>query len=248
MTRVGFGDVEGYERFSLWGRNPSVDSGSVPRVIGSLGSVTPPYMSAATSLEIVSDNAADTAAGTGARTVRLDALDANYNRIGLTVTLNGTTAVAFDTQVIAVQMATVVTVGSSSTNAGTLTIRDAGAGTTRLKISAGVGVSQNTARTVPAGYTLQLRHHLFSITRGNGTLRYATISGAFQLWDGAQHGPVVYPLDVSVSDSAPTFFQAEPGLILPERSRYWHAVRSVSANGVDISSSAWGVLRLNTAP
>lgn len=247
LTRIGFGDVVGYERFSLWGHNGSVDTGAVPEVIHNEGLSFPPFMSAATSLEAISDNAADTVAGTGARTLHIDGLDASYNRLTQTITLNGNVgAVAIPTQLAAVNMLRVGGYGSALTNVGTLTVRDAGGGTTRMTVPPGVGISQSSARTIPAGYTCQLRTHLFSINRTTSA-RNATVTGAFQLWDGSAYGPVVYPLDIAVSDTQPIFFQAEPGLILPERSRYWHVCRAVSGNGTDLTSASWGILRLNTA-
>lgn len=246
LTRIGFGDVTGYERFSLWGHNGAVSTGTVPEVIHNQGLAFPAFMDVATSLEIISDNAADTAAGTGARTVAIDGLDASYNRLTQTVTLNGTTAVAIPVALVAVNMVRVVTYGSGKVNAGTLTVRDAGAGTSRILVAPGISISQSSVRTIPAGYTCQLRTHLFSINRTTSA-RNATVTGAFQLWDGSAYGPIVYPLDIAVSDIQPIFFQAEPGLILPERSRYWHVCRAVSGNDTDLTSASWGVLRLNTA-
>lgn len=53
-----------------------------------------PFFTSTQSLEIVSDDAANSAAGTGARTLGLRLLDANWAPVKQTVTLNGTTPVA----------------------------------------------------------------------------------------------------------------------------------------------------------
>lgn len=133
---VGFMLEPGYERASGWGNNPDIDLGG-PEVVDPLGGTTIPWLSSATSLEIVSDSAADAAAGTGARTVSIDGLNANYSRVSQTVTLNGTTALAS--------------------------------------------------------------------------------------------------------------FMAEPGLVLPERSRFWLQVNAVSGNNTDVTAAWWGILKLNSA-
>jgi hypothetical protein len=79
---------------------------------------------------IASANAADTAAGTGARTVQIE----YYDQTGAgpfteTVTLNGTTYVnTVATNICFIQSITVLTVGSGGVNAGILTLKAATAG------------------------------------------------------------------------------------------------------------------------
>lgn len=248
-TRVGFGLVAGYERWSMWGNNPDIDTGTLPEVVSPLGAAGPLYVDVATSMEIVSSSAADTAAGTGARTVILEVLDADYNRSFPTVVLNGLTPVALPAQVTALNMLSVKTVGSGGSNAGVLTVQDAGAGTARLSVSAGRNISQAAVRTVPAGYTLQLRTHFASINRTDTAGRFLTWTGVFQqfvspgVWD-----PAVFPLDAGISDAGPMFFQGEPGLIIREKGRYWHQVLAVSGSNTDLSTTSWGVLKQNSAP
>lgn len=247
FQRIGFSLVPGYERASGWGNNPDVDSGTVPEVVSPLGSATIPWMSSSTSLEISSDNTADTAAGTGARTVAIDGLDADYNRLTQTVTLNGIDAVAIPTQLVAINRVRVLGYGSGLTNAGVLTVRDAGGGTARILVPAGRSISQCSGYTVPAGYTLQINRHLAAINRTETAGRWITYTGAFQLWDGTQYGPVVLPLDVGVSDTVAVHFKAEPGLILTERSRFWLQVQACSGNNTNVTAAWWGVLKLNAA-
>ena len=247
FQRVGFGLISGYERASGWGNNPDVDTGTLPEVISPLGTSAVPWMNTATSLEILSANAADTAAGTGARTVAVFGLDASYNRVTVTVTLNGVTPVALGTQLVAINQVRVMTQGSGGTNAGLLTVRDAGGGTTRILVPAGRSISQCSGYTVPAGYTLQINRHLASINRTETAGRWITYTGAFQLWDGTQYGPVILPLDIAVSDTAIATFHAEPGLVLPERSRFWLQVTALSGSNTDVTAAWWGVLKLNSA-
>lgn len=245
-SQVGFGLVTGYERWSLWGNNPDVDTATVPEIVSPLGGSTPAFVSGLISMEIVSDSVNDTSAGTGARTVTLEVLDSNYVRSFPVVTLNGTTAVALPAQVTAINMAFVKTAGSVGSNVGTLTVRDAGAGTSRMLILPGRNITQSAARVVPAGYTLQIRTHFASINRTVTAGRFITWTGAFQqfvsagVWD-----PAILALDAGLSDTAPMFFQAEPGLIIREKGRYWHQAMDVSANNTNLTTASWGILRLN---
>jgi len=79
---------------------------------------------------IVSANANDTAAGTGARSVRITYLTASgAGPFTETVTLNGTTAVnTVATNICFIEELVVVTVGSTSSNVGIISLRAATAG------------------------------------------------------------------------------------------------------------------------
>jgi len=60
------------------------------------------YPAAAAIMYVSSSSANDTSAGTGARTVLVSGLDANYNEVEETVTLNGQTQVATTTEFLRV--------------------------------------------------------------------------------------------------------------------------------------------------
>lgn len=115
------------------------------------------YLSAAAVMGISSSSASDTAAGTGARTVLIEGLDANYNEISETVTLNGQTAVNTTNSYLRVFHLAVTTAGSGGAAAGTIY---AGTGTVTSGVPANVyavyganGGSTACIWTVPAGYT-----------------------------------------------------------------------------------------------
>lgn len=76
LIAVGLGQVPGYRRITALGNNPDVDTAG-PEDVWSGGGLYP-WMTTATALEIVSDSASDTSAGTGARTVLVNGLDANF--------------------------------------------------------------------------------------------------------------------------------------------------------------------------
>ena len=96
------------------------------------------FPSSAVSLEVVSTSADDTATsggGTGARTILVSGLDANYKQQTEMVSLNGTGAVAMQNQFLRVNRAYVLTAGTSAGQAGDILIRGTGGGTTYAKIT-----------------------------------------------------------------------------------------------------------------
>lgn len=94
------------------------------------------YPSAATALDIASTSADDTAAGTGARTVRVIGLDANYLEIYEDIALSGQTVVTTTGAFLRINAILVTTAGAGATNAG-----DIYAAETGTSFSAGVPVS-----------------------------------------------------------------------------------------------------------
>lgn len=72
----------------------------------------------ALAINVSSDDAADTAAGTGARTVQLFGLDADYAEVNETVTLNGVTPVTTTQTFLRLNRMAVLTAGSGGVNAG----------------------------------------------------------------------------------------------------------------------------------
>jgi hypothetical protein len=139
------------------------------------------YPASATVMKISSSNAADAAAGTGARTISIAGLDASYNEISETVTLNGQTEVNTVNSYLRITRMFVITAGSGETAAGTIY---AGVGTVTSGVPATVyGMITLTANqtqmafwTVPAGYTLYLTGVYYS--SANST---ANASTNFQL-------------------------------------------------------------------
>jgi len=137
------------------------------------------YLSSATTLKISSASTADASAGTGARTVSISGLDADYNEISETVTLNGQTAVNTTNEYLRVFRMQVLTAGSGGANAGKVY---AGTGTVTsgvpankyAVIDAGENQTLMALWTVPAGYTAYI--HQLNVSQGATTAnKYATI-------------------------------------------------------------------------
>lgn len=123
---------------------------------GVVGNIT--WLTANTSIEILSDSVNDTSAGTGARTVTISGLNIALQPISETVSLNGTTPVQLVNQYFRVLRGFVASTGTyNGTNIGNITVRVTAAGSTQGVIPAGNGRIAKTHYTVPAGKVFLLR-------------------------------------------------------------------------------------------
>lgn len=165
--RVARDQISEYTHTHKYGTYEAVGTTFVPIARGGVYQ-TP---TAAASLEIVSTDANDTAAGTGARTVTIIGLDANWNEVTQTVSMNGTTAVALGTDLIRAYRMYVATSGTYGTataasHAGTITLQGAGAGATWLIIYSTNfprGQSECGVYTVPTGKSAIVNFHYISV-------------------------------------------------------------------------------------
>ena len=108
------------------------------------------FPASAASMNVVSTiNTGSDKTGT---TILVQGLDANYTAISETVTLNGTTAVATTKSFLRINSISV----SAGQPTGVITIKDSTNTTTYAQITAGLGRSQMSIYTVPAGYTFYL--------------------------------------------------------------------------------------------
>ena len=156
--QVARGQVDGHKTLFKFGINGDVGT-SVETVWAQGGTYA--YPASATVMKISSSSADDAAAGTGARTISIAGLDANYNEISETVILDGQTAVNTVNSYLRISRMFVVTAGSGATAAGTIY---AGTGTVTSGVPATVygmialnaNQTQMAFWTVPAGYTLYL--------------------------------------------------------------------------------------------
>lgn len=233
---VGFSILPGYERIIALGHNGDIDT--APEDIWSGGGLYP-WMSAATALEIISDSAADDSAGTGARTVAIEGLNAAWEKVQQVVTLDGTTPVAIPTSLYRIQSAVVSSAGSGRVNAGVINIRDVSGGTVRAQIEAGYGVTRQSQYTVPLGHTLQITSMTFCINRPSST-RDATFSTVVQ--DAA--GFYRMAIEFSIS-TAPYYHTLAPGVTLAQKTDFGMRCTYVSAVNTDVTAGWRGILRSN---
>jgi hypothetical protein len=144
-----------HKAITIFGYNSDVDTAE--ETIWPYGGIMP-HPATALSMKVSSDDADDNATGTGARTVFVEGLDANYNEISETVILNGQTAVLTVKSYIRINEAYVASAGTSNGAEGNIYF---GTGNVTAGVPATVydiiKFDYNTRvtghYTVPAGYT-----------------------------------------------------------------------------------------------
>ena len=154
--QVARGQIPGHKLQFKFGHNAAV--GATEETIWAEGGLYV-YPTSATQMTVSSSSADDAAAGTGARTVNIQGLDADYNEISEDIILNGQTPVTTVNSYLRINRGTVLTAGTGGKNAG---IIRAGTGTVTSGVPANVflsidGDGDNQTLmclwTVPAGYT-----------------------------------------------------------------------------------------------
>ncbi len=148
---------------SVFGYNGDVDATSDPEDIWNGGGLYTGFPEETETLTVVSSSTADTAAGTGARQIRIFGRDANYNSLLETVTMNGTSTVTTTNAFHRVTFAQVRLSGSGQTNAGAITIRHS---STTANIFAVMPAAES--RTKLSNYTVPANSRaIFSVYRGS---------------------------------------------------------------------------------
>ncbi len=137
---VGSDRIQGHSVVHKYGHNLDVNN-SYETVWSTGGEYS--YLTSPTVLKISSGNTNDTSSGTGARTVLVQGLNADYGEIEEIVTLNGQTAVNTSKEYFRVFRMIIQTTGSGKENAG---IIYAGTGTVTS------GVPANIYAAIPATY------------------------------------------------------------------------------------------------
>ena len=146
--QVARNQIMGHSVLSLFGYQASVTTTSIP-VWENASTYT--YITAASTLSLVSTSASD---DTSAK-ILISGLDSNFNPISETLAMNGTGAVTTVNSYFRVNSLVMVSPGTSqNTNIGTITLKQSS--NVIAQINAGVGKSQSTIYTVPAGYSFFL--------------------------------------------------------------------------------------------
>jgi len=117
--QVSRGQIAFHRNVTVFGFNPDVDTAQA--TVWPLPSLIT-FPAAPLQMTVSSTNANDTSNGTGARTIVVEGLDANYNEVSETVTMNGQTAVTMTAFLIRINYAYVATAGSGNGAAGDIYI------------------------------------------------------------------------------------------------------------------------------
>lgn len=150
------GNVPGHSIISKFGAIKNLTTALTPITTAGVY----PTPAALTSLEFLSDNANDTAAGTGATKVTFEGLGPGWTLLSEEIATNGLTPVALANQYYRIFRKYVSESGTyasaaGASHAGILTLREASAGPTwatiELEGGFGLGQSQIAAYTIPEG-------------------------------------------------------------------------------------------------
>lgn len=222
---VARGAIPGYTSMQIGGNNNSV--GTTFEDVWDVGGLFV-YPTSGETWEVVSDDANDTSAGTGARTVRISGLDENYVEQTESVTMNGTTPVVTTrTDWFRITSVFVVLSGSGQTNTGEIITRVSGGGTTRSLIQTGLSRTFNGFFTVPANKTLIVQQAIIRLAKNDDIILRTNF-----LIDGTN--TFVTGGDVSIyQNQAETCFTSLPAL--PEKTDFRVSVKSTNDSvGVQI--------------
>ena len=151
------GSVAGHTVVHKFGRNMGVPSGSF-EFVNLLGFTAWP-LSAATTVRVkAGGNAADTAAGAGAREITVQGIDDSFAEVTATIATAGTGAgSATTTSFWRIHRAWVSAVGTyGAANTAAVTIENSGGGTDLIQIAVEEGQTQFGGWTVPLGKTAYL--------------------------------------------------------------------------------------------
>jgi len=146
--QVSRGQIMGHQTLSLFGYQAAVGNTSIP-VWENATAYT--YPTSASTMTVVSTSTSD---DTSAK-ILISGLDANFAPISETIALNGTTNVTTVNSYFRINSLLMTSPGTSqTTNVGTITVKQSS--NILAQINAGIGKSQSTVYTVPAGYTFYL--------------------------------------------------------------------------------------------
>jgi len=211
--QVSRGQITGHRSVVVFGYNPDVDTSRVT-VWPYTGIL--PLPAAALQMKVSSSSVDDTANGTGARTVFVAGLDANYNEISEIVTLNGQTAVLTTQSFLHINNAYVATAGSGLSAAGDIYF---GEGTVTAGVPATVydlikfDYNQRItgSYTIPAGYTGYVSQGLFSAGQPGGS---AQVSGRLLTigTDGIRRAAAITTVNNGTAD-----YTFEYPIMIPEK-------------------------------
>ena len=134
-TEVASGRREGVTGIHIIGNNSTI--GTTFELLAAIGGAPWMPLTSAESWEIVSADANDTAAGTGAQSVTIVGINASGDEATEVIAMNGTTAVPVPGTWLSVNRLYVDLAGTGLKNAGAITLQVSGGGAARAQIIAG---------------------------------------------------------------------------------------------------------------
>lgn len=224
--QVSRGQIPWHKLLFKYGSNSDIN-GSLETIWSAGGLYA--YPDAAIQMKVSSSSTDDAAAGTGARTIVVYGLDANYNEINETISLNGQTVVTTTKSYLRVFRAFVATAGSGDTAAGTIyvgtgVVTSGVPATIYAEIPLGANQTLMAVWTVPAGYTAYFNRGSLSAASNNDT--HAILG---KLCFRPQGGVMRVATEVTINNGFIPFDFEYP-LVLPEKT-------DIEARAIAISGS-----------
>jgi len=146
--QVSRNQIYGHQTLSLFGYQSAVGNTKIPVWENA---TTYTYITSASTLTLASSSASDDTLAN----ILINGLDANFKPISETLTLNGVTGVTTINSYFRVNSLLMVSPGTGqTTNVGTITLKQSS--NIVAQINSGIGKSQSTVYTVPAGYSFYL--------------------------------------------------------------------------------------------
>jgi hypothetical protein len=226
-TEVALGRRQGQETWNKFGYNLDLGTAGTQKVIAEFSAGALSYITTAETMDIVSSSANDTnSSGTGARSVRIWGVGANWVNQTEDITLNGTSTVTTTKTWIGINRVSVTLAGSGAKNDGKLTVTgNTTTGTTFATVPASQGTTQQCIFYVPAGYQFLAEWLYLSARKTSGGAKpeidyfgyvYSAVSNAeYEIYRDTidigvqQHIDVTPPTPFVVGEQSILWFTAE---------------------------------------
>lgn len=204
---VAMGNVKDCAPFRAFGHNIVV---AVAWETVHCASTLRTYLAAGERLQVTSADADDDGAplGNGARTLRIDGLDDNYDPLTETVTMNGVANVTTDASFLRVLNTTVATAGATGFNEGIITVSNNADTVVLEQMHARDNRSLAAAYTVKKGYTAYVTQAMATESSSKGC--------HFGFWARTYGGLWIQMRAIELIDNAFTIEMSLP-MMLPER-------------------------------
>lgn len=226
------GEISGLTSTNKFGSNPDIDIASVPETVWSPGGLYV-FPTSSGSIEVLSTSPADTAAGTGARTITIEGLNDEYEKITETFTLDGGNPVSSSlwTNWFRVYRAFVATAGLQEKNAGEINIR-LGA-TTLATIPPEEGQTQMAIFSIPAdkkGYVTSITGSILKTgpNRSADIALYQKVNGVIRK---------MYEFNIETTGSTTFTQNFKTPIQFNEKTDIYINVTNVSANSTAVFAS-----------
>jgi len=199
---ISAGNVLDVTFTNVIGHNEDIDIATAPQDVWLGGGNYTGHATQTETVDVFSSDAADTSAGTGARTIRIEGLQSTTAETFTTedITMNGTTPVVSSNSWYRITKVFVLTAGSGAENAGIITVRHT---TTTANIFSemeiGLNESQMAVFTIPFNREGFITSIDLSLVRASGAAGSAEITVRVRDSGGVYRAR--YITDVSTSSS-----------------------------------------------